>query len=196
MLSLTSPPRRADDGARPQHRLDADHLRPHGPVAHHVDATGVGGDHPADGRRIPGSGVDAERQPRCGRVGVQRRQRHAGARGHLAGEHVDRAEVAEPSQAEHHLRAGAGDRPADQARVPTLWHQRDPVAAGRQHQRPDLIGRRRADHRPRHAAPAAGPVDGVPLGQARVGENRRFPERGPGGGQEGIEVSAGGHRRR
>ena len=172
----------ADDLAGAEHGLDADHLRPHGPVTQDPDTAGVGGDHPADRGRVPGAEVDPEGEARVGGGARQRRQRHPGARGGLGGQRVDR-QGPEPGQADDDL-ARQRDAPADQAGVAALGDERHPVAPGQGHDPGHLAGRAGPDDDGRRPPEPPGPVGGVPGGDVGVHEHVPVADRLPAAGHE------------
>ncbi len=155
----------AQYGAHPEQLLTR------APEAEHVDAAGVGGDHPADGRGCRGPpGRRRKRAPRrrhvaAGRPGSRPRRRSPASRSRRPGRASSsrrRSSTTSPLQ---------GHAPADEAGLAALRHERDARARARPHHRRDLAVIGRAYHRRRVAAEAAGPVGRLGSGDLGIGHH-------------------------
>ena len=166
------------DAAVGQHGLEPGHPGPHRAVAHHVDAAGVGGDHPADRGAAPGGQVDAHLEAGGPHRGLGRLQRHARAHQHLAGLAVDRAHAGQPARSTARPAAGPpgspgrGTPPPTRPVFPPCGTSAAPASPHRPARPPPPP---RPSRGPRHGAglavPAAGPVDlvgGAPVGVDRA----------------------------
>jgi hypothetical protein len=151
----------ANDGTRPEHGLETEHLGPHGSVAQDPDAAGVGGHHPADRGRVTGAEVDAEGPPRRAGVLVEGGQRDAGAGRDLTGEAVDRLQPVEAPGGQHDgAVAGAGGHAAGhQSGVAPLRDDGDAALGAPADDGGHLFDRTRSHHGRRLAPEAARPVD-------------------------------------
>ena len=129
-----------------EHGLDAAQLGPRVAVAQDPEAPGIGGDRPADRRRVPAGQVHA--------VGPARRPRACLEVAHgdprpgrdLAGCGVDLAEGAKPPQAEHQL-PPEGDAPPDEAGVAALSNHPGSALIAKSENPRDLRDSRWSDHR-------------------------------------------------
>ena len=93
-------------------------------VAQHPLAAGVGRDQAADGRRVAGGEVDAEVQPQGPDRPLQCGKGHPGADGDLAGDLVDRPDVAQPATSTARPRPSGRHAAADEPGVAALGHDR------------------------------------------------------------------------
>ena len=92
--------------------------RAHRAPAHDLEAAGVGGHQATDGRGVASPEVDAECPARRAGRGVERGQRDAGCRRHLARGVVDRTDGVEPAQRQHDRHRPAGTPPPTRPVLP------------------------------------------------------------------------------
>ena len=173
--------------------LDAHHLAPGGSPPQHVHAARIGRHRSADRRRPPRRQIDAVGEAVGGDVGLQGLEGDSGPRIDLGGHVVDRAHAIEPTQRQDDLPVQR-DPAADEAGVPTLGHDRDPLGIAERENLGDLGGVTRPDHRRgrllgigRSSRPRADRPGRARRGRAR---SRQRPRRRSGAGQEGWSGSA------
>ena len=143
---LHEPPAAADDLARGQHRLDAEHVVARDPVLQRAQAARALRDVPADGRDRLAARVGREQEALRGRRLRQLDRAHARLADRDELRVADLLDLVHPREHEHDA-AAVRDRPRAQVRARAARNDRHPPLVGDAQDRGDLLGRRREDDR-------------------------------------------------
>ncbi len=164
-----------DDRAGPEDRFDPQQLCPCGPVAEHLETTGVGRDGAADRRTVAASQVDPVGPPGRTRHRLDLGHGRAGFGGELPPDLIHVEDPGQPGQAQDSLPVERHPAP-DQAGVPALGHQGHPGVAAQGHDGSDLGHITGPDDGRRGAPEASCPVRHVGTHHLTVLEDVAVPD--------------------